>query len=72
MAKSKPNVYHPDARFRFCGNGAGIPGLPHDVSAGEAQALGLLDELTAALANGNYRAVSMSETASGAPAPKEA
>jgi hypothetical protein len=71
MAKtSKSHEFHPEARFRFCGNdGEGIPGLPHLVSMGEAQALGLLDALQAALANGNYQPV---EETSGAPAPKEA
>lgn len=72
MAKvSKPHEFDPHARFRFCGNAdEGIPGLPHEVTAGEAQALGLLDVLHAALANGNYRPVSMSETAPGAEAPQ--
>ena len=27
--------------FRFCGNGQGIPGLPHEVTAQPGQGLGL-------------------------------
>lgn len=43
--------------FRFCGNGQGIPGLPHEVTAVQAKELGLLDVLKAAIQNGNYRPV---------------
>lgn len=43
--------------FQFCGDGAGIPGLPHEVTAKQAEDLGLLDELKAAVANGNYKPI---------------
>ena len=46
-----------NAVYRFCGNGTCIPGLPHEVSAREAEALGLLDVLQAAIENGNYKAI---------------
>jgi len=42
--------------YRFCGNGMGVPGLPHEVTAAQAEELGLLDTLKAAIANGNYAA----------------
>jgi len=43
-----------NAVYRFCGNGQGIPGLPHEVSAEQAKELGLLEVLQAAIKNGNY------------------
>ena len=43
--------------YRFCGEGTGIPGLPHEVTAAEAEELGLLDVLQAAIRNGNYKPV---------------
>lgn len=43
--------------FRFCGNGQGIPGLPHEVTASQAKELGLLEVLVAAIKNGNYEPV---------------
>lgn len=44
-------------QYRFCGDGAGIPGLPHEVTTMQAHELGLLDVLEAALKNGNYKPV---------------
>lgn len=35
--------------------GAGVPGLPHEVTEEQAQALGLADVLKAAIANGSYK-----------------
>jgi len=43
--------------YCFCGEGTGIPGLPHEVTAAEAEELGLLDVLQAAIENGNYQPV---------------
>ena len=43
--------------------GAGVPGLPHEVSEEQAKDLGLADVLKEAVANGSYK-----EKA--APAPK--
>lgn len=40
--------------YRFVGDGAGVPGLPHDVTDVEAQALGLPDVLSGAIDNGSY------------------
>lgn len=36
--------------------GAGIPGLPHEVTEAEAEALGLLSVLREAIQNGSYKA----------------
>jgi hypothetical protein len=44
------------AVYRFNGNGAGIPGLPHEVTAAQAADLGLREVLQAAIQNGTYRA----------------
>lgn len=43
--------------YRFCGTGQGIPGLPHEVTVKQAEDLGLLEVLQAAVQNGNYRQV---------------
>ena len=43
--------------YRYCGDGAGIAGLPHEVTDEEARALGMLDVLQAALKNGSYQEV---------------
>jgi hypothetical protein len=40
--------------YRFCGNGAGVPGLPFEVSDDEAAEQGVSELLKAAIANGNY------------------
>jgi len=44
-----------DTFYIFCGEGLGVPGLPHRVSKSEAQALGVLDLLEGAINNGNYK-----------------
>ena len=44
-----------DTFYIFCGEGSGVPGLPHRVSKSEAEALGVADLLDAAIANGNYK-----------------
>jgi hypothetical protein len=56
MAKNKKPI-DTNAVYRFCGNGTCIPGLPHEVSAREAELLGLLELLQAAIENGNYQAI---------------
>lgn len=53
----KPLDLTVSTQFRFCGNGLCIPGLPHELTAAQAQALGLLDELNAAVENGVYKAI---------------
>lgn len=50
-------------RYRFVGEGAGVPGLPHEVTAEEAAANGVADILAAAVKNGSYRLIE-------APKPK--
>lgn len=57
MSKKNVNVEN-DLVYHFCGNGQGIPGLPSEVTRLQAQALGLLDHLTAALQRGDYRPIS--------------
>jgi hypothetical protein len=39
----------------FCGDGMGIAGLPHRVTAKQAQELGLLSELEAGIQSGVYK-----------------
>lgn len=43
-----------DQVYVFVGDGEGVPGLPHQVTVSEAEALGVADLLKAAIANGNY------------------
>ena len=43
--------------FRFMGDGLGIPGLPHEITAEEAKALGVEDILAAAVARGAYQEI---------------
>jgi hypothetical protein len=40
--------------YHFIGEGAGVPGLPHELTEEGARALGVEGLLQAALANGNY------------------
>lgn len=42
-------------KYKFVGEGAGVPGLPHEITDEEAEALGLTELLEAAVENGNYR-----------------
>ena len=42
-------------KYKFVGEGAGVPGLPHEITEEEAEALGLSELLEAAVENGNYR-----------------
>lgn len=48
--------------YHYVGGGTGIPGLPHVVSTDEAAALGLSDELAAAIENGSYTADSVPDS----------
>jgi hypothetical protein len=43
-------------KYRFAGEGAGVPGLPHEITEEEAAEAGLSELLQAAIANGNYQA----------------
>jgi hypothetical protein len=40
--------------YIFCGEGAGVPGLPHEINDQEADERGLRDLLQAAIEAGNY------------------
>lgn len=42
-------------RYKFVGDGAGVPGLPHEITDDEAEALGVTELLKAAVENGNYQ-----------------
>ena len=69
MAKKNIDVTGPGV-YRFCGNGQGIPGLPHEVTAAQAKELGLLEVLQAAIQNGNYTsATRVAEAADGGSTP---
>ncbi len=54
-----------EGRYRFCGNGQGIPGLPHEVTSAQAAELGLLEVLQAAIQNGNYQLAPATQAAEG-------
>lgn len=40
--------------FRYVGNGAGVPGLPHEITDEGAKALGVEELLKEAVNNGSY------------------
>lgn len=44
-------------RYRFVGEGAGVPGLPHELTEDEARALGVEMLLMEALKTGTYEEV---------------
>lgn len=52
--------------FRYVGNGAGVPGLPHEITDEEAKALGVDGLLKEAVNNGSYVEVDPSPS----PSPK--
>lgn len=58
-------------RYHFIGEGAGVPGLPHELTDEEARGLGVEELLQAALANGNYREITPARESGGKP-PKAA
>lgn len=41
--------------YQYVGDGAGVPGLPHEISALQAREMGLIDLLDAAIENGTYQ-----------------
>ncbi len=41
-------------KYKYTGDGAGIPGLPHEITDEEAKELGLVDLLKEAVQNGSY------------------
>lgn len=48
--------------YEYVGDGLGVPGLPHQLSTADAEALGVLDLLAAAVHNGSYVARAKSLT----------
>ena len=44
-------------RYRFIGDGAGVPGLPHELTEEDAHKLGIETLLMEALKNGAYEEV---------------
>jgi hypothetical protein len=44
-------------QYRYVGDGAGVPGLPHLISDEEAKALGVTQVLADAIKNGSYREI---------------
>jgi hypothetical protein len=41
-------------KYKYVGDGAGVPGLPHEISDEEAESLGITELLKAAVENGSY------------------
>jgi hypothetical protein len=61
------------ARYKFVGDGMGVPGLPHEISDEDAEALGMTQLLSDAIANGSYAAAeeSLEEEMVQAPAEEQ-
>lgn len=51
-------------KYKFVGEGMGVPGLPHEISAEEAESLGVSELLKAAIENGSYTPLLSSTTTS--------
>jgi hypothetical protein len=51
--------------YRWCGEGEGLPGMPHELTRWDAKDLGVEAELDAALAAGVYQAVTDESAAKG-------
>jgi len=49
--------------YRYCGDGDGIPGLPKDVTASDAYALGLGEQFKAAVEHGDYQLIDIEKEA---------
>ena len=58
-------------RYRFAGDGLGVPGLPHEVSMQEAIDLGAEELLEELIKTETYVAVSVETTSPPAPLLKE-
>jgi hypothetical protein len=50
-------------RYKFVGEGEGVPGLPAEINTDEAQRSGVFELLQAAIDNGNY--IEMKEASDG-------
>jgi hypothetical protein len=70
MAK-KASEIKDESMYRFCGEGLGIPVLPHELTGQQAKEMDMLEVLQAAVKNGNYRSVKQvhEEIASGGKTP---
>jgi len=49
-------------KYKFVGEGMGVPGLPHEISDEEAIEMGVVELLQAAIENGNYVEEAMPES----------
>jgi hypothetical protein len=49
------------AQYKYVGDGMGVPGLPHEISDEAADALGVAELLVAAVENGSYVEVAISD-----------
>lgn len=58
-SQSLPKIY------RYAGDGEGIPGLPHVISATDAEELGLQELLSQAIKNKTYVLIDEEETKDG-------
>ena len=58
-------------RYRFAGDGLGVPGLPHEVSMQEAIDLGAEELLEELIKTGTYVAVSVETTSRSTPAKED-
>jgi len=47
----------PSKKYKFVGQGKGVPGLPHEVTLEQAESLGVSAILQEAIKNGNYQEV---------------
>ena len=47
------------AKYKYTGDGAGIPGLPHEITDEQAKKLGVKDTLAAAVVAGSYKKVTV-------------
>ena len=47
------------AKYKYTGGGAGIPGLPHEITDEQAKKLGVKDTLAVAVAAGSYKKVTV-------------
>ena len=45
----------PEQTYVYCGDGLGVPGLPHVVTGADAAALGVAEILQAAIEAGTYK-----------------
>jgi hypothetical protein len=60
--QKKNKFENADQVFYYCGDGMGIAGLPHQVTWKQAEEIGLLSELEAAIQNGSYKPQAATES----------